>query len=86
MKLPRTQAAVLNAATPTEDRPIEELTAELDADRAAVTQAAFELEGEGLLAVTTATETTGSPTEEGGRYAEDRLPEIRLYEAALAAS
>jgi len=76
---------VLNAATPTEDRPIEELAAELDADRAAVARAAFELESEGLLAVTTATETAASPTEEGRRYAEDRLPEIRLYEAALAA-
>ena len=85
MKLPPTQLAVLRAATPEEHRPIEQIAAEVEADQTAVTQAAFALEAAELLAVTTETETTAALTDEGRRYAETQLPELVLYEAALAA-
>jgi phenylalanyl-tRNA synthetase alpha chain len=85
MQLPHAQVAVLKTADPTEDRPVTEVATEADLKPEAVTRAAFELEGEGLVAVTEAEEVSISLTDEGRAYAEDGLPELRLYEATLDA-
>ncbi|MFC7222295.1 phenylalanine--tRNA ligase subunit alpha [Halalkalicoccus sp. GCM10025322] len=83
MRLPPTQAAVLEAASATEARTIERLAEELGEKPETVTGAAFALEEEGLLEVTERTVEGVSLTEEGEEYVERGLPEQRLYEAAL---
>ena len=85
MKLSETQVAVLTTATPNQPQPVDQIAAEIDKDPAAVTRAAFELEEAGLVTITAETETTPTLTDEGERYAADRLPELRLYETLLAA-
>ncbi|WP_336363315.1 phenylalanine--tRNA ligase subunit alpha [Halalkalicoccus salilacus] len=83
MRLPPTQAAVLEAASATEARTMEQLAEEIGEKPEAVTGAAFALEEEGLLDVSERTVEGVSLTEEGEEYAETGLPERRLYEAAL---
>ncbi len=83
MRLPPTQAAVLEAASATEDRTIERLAEELGEKSEAVTGAAFALEAEGLLGVSERAVEGVSLTDEGETYVEMGLPERRLYEAAL---
>ncbi len=83
MKLPRTQAAVLEAASATETRPIAEIADETDENRTTITRAAFELEESGLLDIVEETTESVSLTTEGERYDEHGLPEIRLYRAAV---
>jgi phenylalanyl-tRNA synthetase alpha chain len=85
MRLPPIQAAVLEAADATEDRTIERIAEEVGEKPETVTGAVFALEEEGLLEVTGRTVEGVSLTEEGERYAEEGLPERRLYEAALGA-
>ncbi|PSP57608.1 phenylalanine--tRNA ligase subunit alpha [Halobacteriales archaeon QS_1_67_19] len=85
MKLPESQVAVLQAASANEAQPIDQLAAETDHKPETITGAAFELESEGLVAVTESTEETVRLTEEGREYLDDGLPEVRLYEAALDA-
>jgi len=85
MQLPHAQVAVLKAADPTEDRPIPDIAAAADLKPAAARRAAFALEAEGLLELTERRETALSLTDEGRRYAQDGLPEVRLYEAAVDA-
>jgi phenylalanyl-tRNA synthetase alpha chain len=83
MRLPPTQAAVLEAASATEDRTIEQLAEEVGEKPETVTGAVFALEEEGLLEVSEEEIEGVSLTEEGEKYAEEGLPERRLYEAAL---
>ncbi|WP_266079646.1 phenylalanine--tRNA ligase subunit alpha [Haladaptatus caseinilyticus] len=85
MKLPESQVAVLEAASANEEQTIEELAEETGLKPETATGAVFELEDEGLLSVEERTEESVSLTEEGEDYAEDGLPEIKLYEAALSA-
>ena len=85
MHLPEIQLAVLETASPTEARPVDQLAAELDEQPEAVAGAAFALEAEGLVAVETDTETEYVLTAEGDRYRESGLPETRLYRATKAA-
>jgi phenylalanyl-tRNA synthetase alpha chain len=85
MKLPESQVAVLNAASATDERTIEQLAEETGLKPETVTGAAFDLRDEGLLAVAERGETDLSLTEEGREYVADGdLPELRLYRAALA--
>ncbi len=83
MRLPPTQAAVLEATTATEDRTIARLAEELGEKPETVTGAAFALEEESLLDVSQEEGEEISLTDEGERYVETGLPERRLYEAAL---
>ncbi|MFW5938635.1 MAG: phenylalanine--tRNA ligase subunit alpha, partial [Halanaeroarchaeum sp.] len=85
MKLSDAQVAVLEAASATDPKTIEQLAEETGHKPETVTGAAFELEDEGLLAVEERTETSASLTEEGAEYVEDGLPEVRLYRAAIDA-
>ncbi|WP_251341846.1 phenylalanine--tRNA ligase subunit alpha [Haloplanus halophilus] len=85
MQLPESQAAVLEAASATEERTIEQLSDETGLKPETVTGAAFDLEDAGLVAVSTAEAVSHAVTAEGERYAEAGLPELRLYRAALSA-
>ncbi|MEF8774351.1 MAG: phenylalanine--tRNA ligase subunit alpha, partial [Halobacteriales archaeon] len=85
MKLPAAQVAVLDAASATEDRPIDRIADAADLDPAAARRAAFALADEGLVAVAETETESLSLSEEGDRYREAGLPEVRLYEAAHAA-
>ena len=85
MRLPDSQVAVLEAASATDERTIEQLSEATGLKPATVTGAAFDLEDVGLVAVS-ATETVSyTVTEEGDAYAEAGLPEVRLYRAAADA-
>ena len=85
MKLPETQLALLEAASASDARTVAQLADELDADPAAVTRAAFELADAGLLTVEERVDEELSVTEEGERYRDAGLPELRLRAAAAAA-
>ncbi|MCO8242429.1 MULTISPECIES: phenylalanine--tRNA ligase subunit alpha [unclassified Haladaptatus] len=85
MKLPESQVAVLEAASANDEQTIAELAEETGLKPETVTGAVFELEDEGLLSIDERTEESVSLTEEGEEYAEDGLPEIALYEAAIDA-
>ena len=85
MRLPETQVALLEAASATDTRTIEQLADEVDADSVAVTRAAFELEAAGLLTVEEHRAESVELTEEAERYLEQGLPELRLYRAAVDA-
>ena len=85
MQLPETQVAVLQTADAQTHRPITDVASEAGVKPESATRAAFELESRGLLELTERVEETVTLTEEGQRYADDGLPEIELYEAALEA-
>jgi phenylalanyl-tRNA synthetase alpha chain len=85
MKRPQAQVAVLQAADADEDRRIDEVADEAALKPEAATRAAFELQDDGLLAVTEETVEHYTLTEEGRRYVSESLPEQDLYEAALDA-
>jgi phenylalanyl-tRNA synthetase alpha chain len=85
MKLPAAQVAVLDAASATEERPLDRIADDADLKPAAATRAAFELEAEGLLALSETQVEAVSLTDEGREYRETGLPELRLYAAALEA-
>jgi phenylalanyl-tRNA synthetase alpha chain len=85
MKLPAAQVAVLDAASATEDRPIDRIAAETDRKPEAATRAAFELEDAGLVTVSESTTAALSLTDEGRAYREAGLPECRLHAAAVDA-
>ena len=84
MKLPDAQVAVLEAASANEERTIDRIAEEADLDPTAATRAAFELEEEGLLAVTERTSSEVTLTDEAEAYVADGLPELRLYRAAVS--
>jgi phenylalanyl-tRNA synthetase alpha chain len=85
MKLPDAQVAVLEAASPTDAKSTEQLAEETGLDPNAVAGAAFTLEAEGLVEVEARTDRQYALTDEGREYLQDGLPEVRLYDAALAA-
>jgi len=84
MKLPETQVAVLEAASADDPTPVEQIAEETGEGPQAVAGAAFELEDEGLLAVTERTEAELVLTEEGDHYAYEGLPEHSLWVGALS--
>ncbi|SDX72959.1 phenylalanine--tRNA ligase subunit alpha [Halobellus clavatus] len=85
MKLPESQVAVLNAASATDETPIDRLATEADLKPETATQAVFELRDESLLDVTERESVEYELTEEGRAYVEADLPETRLYRAAVDA-
>lgn len=85
MELPQRELAVLEAASADEPTPIAELASATGQKPETVTGAAFDLEERGLVSVTEDTVADVELTEEGERYREVGLPEIRLYAAALDA-
>ncbi|MGM0371795.1 MAG: phenylalanine--tRNA ligase subunit alpha [Halobacteriota archaeon] len=84
MKLPRQQLAVLESLSADEWTTVDELAERLNEKPETVTGAAFALEADGLAEIRETTDRTASLTEEGETYVEDGLPEVRLYEAAIA--
>ena len=85
MELPAAQVALLEAASATEPRRIDDLAADTGEDQATLTGAAAELESAGLVTVTETAVAEVELTEEGRTYAEDTLPEVQLYRAAVDA-
>ena len=85
MKLPESQVAVLNAASATDETPIDRLATEADLKPETATQAVFELRDESLLDVTERESVEYELTEEGRAYVDAGLPETRLYRAAVDA-
>ncbi|MBZ6495003.1 phenylalanine--tRNA ligase subunit alpha [Natrinema longum] len=85
MQLPAQQVAVLETANADEATSVDALAAATELPPETVTGAVFELEDEGLVAVSERVDETVTLTDEGHDYAETGLPEIRLYEAALEA-
>jgi phenylalanyl-tRNA synthetase alpha chain len=85
MRLPRRQAAVLEAASADDTTPIDRIATEADLAVETATGAAFDLEAAGLLAVEERTRVEHALTDEGERYRREGLPEVRLYRAAVAA-
>ncbi len=85
MRLPKRQLAVLEAASATDERTIDDLAAETGLKPETVTGAAFDLRDMGLLSVTERTTETAELTSEGTRYVTARLPETRLCNAAREA-
>ncbi|QSX00497.1 phenylalanine--tRNA ligase subunit alpha [Haloterrigena alkaliphila] len=85
MQLPEQQVAVVEAASADEAQSVEALAAATDLPPETVTGAVFELADEGLVAVEERVDETVALTDEGAEYADDVLPEVRLYEAALEA-
>ncbi len=83
MRLPPTQAALLEATSATEERTIAQLAEGIGEKPETVTGAAFALEAEGLLDVSEEDVEEISLTEEGKEYVEHGLPERRLYESAI---
>ncbi|MFC5278121.1 phenylalanine--tRNA ligase subunit alpha [Halorubrum rubrum] len=85
MRLPERQLAVLEAASATDERTMDEIAAETGLKPETVTGAAFDLRDEGLLTVTETTTEVAELTEEGREYVAEGLPETRLYRAAVDA-
>ncbi|AZH24129.1 phenylalanine--tRNA ligase subunit alpha [Haloplanus aerogenes] len=85
MRLPESQVAVLEAASATEERTIEQLSDDTGLKPETVTGAAFDLEDEGLVSVSAAETVSYAVTDEGETYADAGLPEVRLYRAAVDA-
>jgi len=85
MQLPAQQVAVLQTANADEATSVDALAAATDLPPETVTGAVFELEDEGLVAVSERIDETVALTDEGREYVTDGLPEVRLYEAALEA-
>ncbi|ELY54480.1 phenylalanine--tRNA ligase subunit alpha [Natronolimnohabitans innermongolicus] len=85
MQLPAQQVAVLEAASADEATSVDALAEATDLPPETVTGAAFELESDGLVAVEERVDETVALTDEGAEYADESLPEVRLYEAALEA-
>jgi phenylalanyl-tRNA synthetase alpha chain len=83
--LPEAQHAVLTTASADDAQTIDELAERTGLKPETVTGAAFELEDDGLVAVTEETAVDYAITEEGARYVEAGLPEVRLYRAAVDA-
>jgi len=82
MRLPQAQVALLEAASATDAKTIEQLADETDLKPETVTRAAFDLRDEGLVAVEERVEESATLTDEGETYRGEGLPEIRLFRAA----
>jgi len=85
MQLPEPQVAVLNAASATEETPIDRLAAAAGIEPETATRAVFELRDEGLVDVAERETVEYEPTDEGRAYVDSGLPEARLYRAAITA-
>jgi phenylalanyl-tRNA synthetase alpha chain len=85
MKRPQAQVAVLQAADSNDRRRIDAVADDAGLKPETATRAAFELEADGLLAVTEETIDHYDLTEEGQQYVFESLPEQDLYEAAMDA-
>ena len=83
MKLRESQVAVLQSASATDAKTIEELAEETDQKPETVTGAVFALDEAGLLEIEERIEESFELTDEGREYAENGLPEVRLYETAI---
>ncbi len=84
-RLPEAQVAVLETASASDSKPVEQLAKETGLKPESITRAAFELTDEGLITLEETSETDVSLTEEGERYVTEGLPEVRLYRAAIEA-
>ncbi len=82
MRLPESQVAVLEAASATDERTVAAVAEETGLKPETVTGAAFDLRDEGLVSVSERERVTYRLTEEGERYRDAGLPELRLYRAA----
>jgi len=82
MELPEAQVAVLEAVDAQTHRPVPEIAGETGHEPETTAGAAFALEAEGLVAVTERTSEQLALTDEGRRYTELGLPEVRLSWAA----
>ncbi|MBP1921811.1 phenylalanyl-tRNA synthetase alpha chain [Halorubrum alkaliphilum] len=85
MRLPERQLAVLEAASATDERTIDQIAAETGLKPETVTGAAFDLRDEDLLDVTETSVEAAEITDEGSAYVADGLPETRLHRAAADA-
>jgi len=83
MQLPEPQVAVLNAASATEETPLDRLAARTDLPPETATGAAFDLRDAGLVEVTERETVEYEPTDEARTYVDSGLPEARLYRAAI---
>jgi len=84
-RLPDAQVAVLETASATDALTIDELADATGHKPETVAGAVFDLRDEGLVAVEERADATVSLTDEGETYRETGLPEVRLYQAAVAA-
>jgi phenylalanyl-tRNA synthetase alpha chain len=82
MRLPESQVAVLGALSATDERTVAAVAEETGLKPETVTGAAFDLRDEGLVAVAEETRVAHHLTDEGERYRETGLPEVRLHRAA----
>jgi len=73
---------LLEAASATDAKTIEQLADETDLKPETVTRAAFDLRDEGLVAVEERVEESATLTDEGETYRGEGLPEVRLFRAA----
>jgi phenylalanyl-tRNA synthetase alpha chain len=85
MRLPESQVAVLEALSATDERAVATVAEETGLKPETVTGAAFDLRDEGLVAVAEASRVAHRLTDEGERYRETGLPEVRLHRAAREA-
>ncbi len=85
MRLPERQLAVLEAASATDERTIDDLAAETGLKPETVTGAAFDLRDEGLVEVSETTVDVATLSDEGREYLDASLPETRLFRAAIDA-
>jgi phenylalanyl-tRNA synthetase alpha chain len=83
--LPKAQHAVLTTASADDAQTIDELAAATGLKPETVTGAAFELEDEGLVTISEEALVDSELTDEGARYVDEGLPEVRLYRAAVDA-
>ncbi|WP_136592540.1 phenylalanine--tRNA ligase subunit alpha [Salinigranum halophilum] len=83
--LPEAQHAVLTTASADDAQTIDDLADATALKPETVTGAAFELEAAGLVAVDEAVVVDYTLTDEGERYVDEGLPEVRLYRAAVDA-
>ena len=81
IKLPKNQKIVFEAASPTEEKTFDQLSEETKLKLEHISGASFALEAQGLISITTLSDSKSSLTDEGSRYLEHSLPELRLYQA-----
>jgi len=84
MRLPERQLAVLEAASATDERTIDEIAAETGLKPETVTGAAFDLRDEGGLLRRRDRRRDARPHRRGSTVRRRRTPETRLYRAGLA--
>ncbi|MFB6198359.1 MAG: phenylalanine--tRNA ligase subunit alpha [Halobacteriaceae archaeon] len=82
MKLPESQKTILETISRDEAIPIGEIANRTGIAEETATGAAIDLENEGLVEIETETESTIHLTDEGAKYREAGLPEVRLYRKA----